>query len=84
MNEITPLTLQLLEWIATRPRNYSETMEAWRSTCPRLTIWEDALSGGLVQVEADENGAGELMVRLTALGRSALNTASGHCSKAFG
>jgi hypothetical protein len=84
MNEITPLTLQLLEWIATRPRNYAETMDAWRSTCPRLTIWEDAISGGLVQVEADENGARELMVGLTALGRSALNMASGHCSKAEG
>jgi hypothetical protein len=84
MNEITPLTLQLLEWIATRPRSYSETMDAWRSTCPRLTIWEDALSGGLVQVGANENGARELMVRLTALGRSVLNTASGDWNKAVG
>jgi hypothetical protein len=84
MDEITPLMLQLLEWIAMRPGNYSETMDAWRSTCPRLTIWEDALSGGLVQVEANENGARELMVRLTSLGRSVLNTASRDWNKAVG
>jgi hypothetical protein len=45
------LTLQLLAWVAARPRTYGETMEAWRTTCPRLTIWEDAVSDGLVAVE---------------------------------
>ncbi|PYR89330.1 MAG: hypothetical protein DMG19_07385 [Acidobacteria bacterium] len=76
MNEISPLLLQLLEWIAGRPRSYAETMDVWRSTCPRLTIWEDAVISGLVQVEADGAGAHDLMVSLTALGRSALDTAS--------
>ena len=33
------LTLQLLAWIAARPPSYGETMAAWRTTCPRLTIW---------------------------------------------
>jgi hypothetical protein len=42
------LTLQLLAWIAARPRTYGETMEAWRTTCPRLTIWEDAVDRGYV------------------------------------
>ena len=45
-------TLELLDWVSTRPRTYSETMEAWRSSCPRLTIWEDALADGLVRVES--------------------------------
>jgi hypothetical protein len=45
------LTLQLLAWVADRPRTYAETMEAWRTTCPRLTIWEDAVSDGLLLVE---------------------------------
>ena len=76
MNEISPLLLQLLEWISDRPRSYAETMDVWRSSCPRLTIWEDALIYGLVQVEADGDGAHGLMVSLTALGRSALDTAS--------
>ena len=72
MNEISPLTLQLLQWISQRARSYAETMDAWRSNCPRLTIWEDALADGLVQIE---NGADGLIVSLTALGRSALDGA---------
>jgi hypothetical protein len=46
------LTLQLLAWVVARPRTYRETMEAWRTTCPRLTIWEDAIADGLVSVES--------------------------------
>ena len=38
------LLLDLVEWVATRPRSYDEVMEGWRSSCPRLTIWEDASS----------------------------------------
>jgi hypothetical protein len=45
------LTLQMLEWLAERPRTYGETLEAWKTSCPRLTIWEDALTEGLVRVE---------------------------------
>jgi predicted transcriptional regulator len=44
-------TLQLLQWLAERPRAYHETMDAWRSSCPRLTVWEDAVAAGLVRVE---------------------------------
>ena len=47
----TPLTLQFLDFVATRTRTYGETMEAWRSTCPRLSIWEDAVRDGLVRIE---------------------------------
>ena len=39
----TAPTLELLAWIAERPRTYPETIEAWKSSCPRLTVWEDAL-----------------------------------------
>ena len=42
------LTLQLLEWIEARPRSYAETIDAWRTTCPRLSIWEDACIAGLI------------------------------------
>jgi hypothetical protein len=44
-------TLELLTWIAERPRTYPETLEVWKSSCPRLTVWEDAVSDGLVRVE---------------------------------
>jgi len=43
-------TSQLLEWVSIRPRTYAETMEAWRSHCSRLLVWEDALLAGLVRV----------------------------------
>jgi hypothetical protein len=58
-------TLQLLEWIAERPRTYAETMEAWKSHCPRLTIWEDALADGLLRVQ-------RARVVLTAAGRAVI------------
>ena len=38
-----PLVLDLVEWIAREPRLYSEVIETWRTSCPRLTIWEDAV-----------------------------------------
>jgi hypothetical protein len=45
------LTRQFLAWVAEGPRTYGEAMEAWRSTCPRLSIWEDAVRDGLVHFE---------------------------------
>jgi hypothetical protein len=47
------LTLQMLQWLAARPRDYREVMEAWRTSCPRLTIWEDAWSDGLLVRDPD-------------------------------
>ena len=46
------LMVEFLTWIALRRRTYAEAMEAWRSTCPRHTVWEDALLDGLIQVES--------------------------------
>ena len=58
-------TLELLAWISERPRSYAETMEAWTSHCPRLTVWEDAIADGLVEI--GRNG-----VALSAGGRAVL------------
>jgi hypothetical protein len=53
MTEATdPLVLDLVEWIAREPRLYAEVIEAWRTSCPRLTIWEDAVDRGYVAREA--------------------------------
>jgi hypothetical protein len=49
------LILDLLEWIAARPRLYEDVMDAWRTSCPRLTIWEDSVDAGYVQTQS---GAG--------------------------
>jgi hypothetical protein len=45
------LTRQMLEWIASRPRTYAEILEVWRTSCPRLSIWEDACIDGLVECD---------------------------------
>lgn len=44
----TPLTRDFLAWLSAGPQPYIDVMEAWRTSCPRLTIWEDALDAGLV------------------------------------
>jgi hypothetical protein len=47
---VSLLMLEFLTWIASRRRTYADAMEAWRSNCPRHTVWEDALTDGLIQV----------------------------------
>ena len=44
----TALVLDLVEWIAREPRTYADVMAAWRTSCPRLPVWEDALEQRLV------------------------------------
>ncbi len=46
-----PLVLDFVEWIAREPRTYSEVIGAWKTSCPRLTIWEDAADRGYVARE---------------------------------
>ena len=42
------LILDLVAFVADRPRPYAEVLDAWRTSCPRLTVWEDAVEAGLV------------------------------------
>src|SRR4026207_135024 len=65
------LTLELLDWIGERPRTYGETMAAWRTSCPRMPIREDASSDGLVMVPSGSGDPNEAPVCLTPLGRVA-------------
>ena len=66
-------TIQFLAWVANRPRSYADVLEAWRSSCPRLSVWEDALGDHLVQCEqAGGKPADACAVTLTAKGRSLL------------
>ena len=66
------VTLQLVAWVSDRPRTYGEVMEAWTTTCPRMPIWEDAVSAGLVRV-AGEGRMRERVVGLTPRGRKLLD-----------
>ena len=45
---LEPLVLDLLEWIGREPRPYSEVIEAWRTSCPRLPVWEEANARGFL------------------------------------
>ena len=65
------LVLDLIEWVAKRPRPYTEVMDAWRTSCPRLPIWEDAIDHGLITQVRE--GAGE-MVRITSAGEAFLRS----------
>jgi hypothetical protein len=69
---VTLLTLEFLAWVASRSRTYAEAMEAWASTCPRSSVWDDALIDGLIQVEsADTMNQSEVV--LTPRGRAVLD-----------
>ncbi|NQW11060.1 MAG: hypothetical protein HQ481_14430 [Alphaproteobacteria bacterium] len=61
-----PLILDLVAWVAATPRSYAEVMDAWRTSCPRLPVWEDAVDRGFVQRTV--NGGGIPMVSATPAG----------------
>jgi hypothetical protein len=66
---VEPLILDLLEWLAKGDRCYEEVMGAWRTSCPRLPVWEDANDRGLV---ATEHAGRQLTVSITPSGRAFL------------
>lgn len=66
------LTSQMLHWIEQGKPTYADVLEVWRSTCPRLTIWEDACAEGLVDATAGMSGT----VSLTEKGKNFLSQTS--------
>jgi hypothetical protein len=71
---IEPLILDLLEWVATGERSYEEVMAAWRTSCPKLPVWEEANDRGLVIID-QETGRG--IVRIAQSGRALLRQRTG-------
>ena len=63
--ETEALVIDLVEWIAKEPRSYNEVMDAWRTSCPRLPVWEEANDRRLVVRRSS-------YVFVTAAGRSLL------------
>jgi hypothetical protein len=61
------IMIQFLSWVADRPRTYAQTMEAWRTSCPRLSVWEDAVIEDLVRIDG-----GHRAVSLTPRGHAVL------------
>lgn len=66
------LLIELLTWLSSGPRTYDETMVAWQSHCPRQTIWEDAIIGGLVEVQQVDDPRSPEVV-LTPAGQAFIN-----------
>ena len=67
---VNPLTLQLLEWLQVCPRSHGDVIETWRSTCPRLSVWEDAVIEGLARYDGKRP-----LVMLTDHGQAVLASA---------
>jgi hypothetical protein len=66
---VESLVLDLLEWVANGERSYDEVMDAWRTSCPRFPVWEDATDRRLI---AKLYVNGRTVVRVTSSGLSLL------------
>ena len=66
---VEALILDLLDWLMVRDRTYDEVMDAWRTSCPRLPVWEDANERGLI---TQEEVNGNSVVRVSSLGMALL------------
>lgn len=71
---IEPLVADLVAWVGTG-RRYTEVMDAWKTSCPRLPIWEEANARGLLA--RDRDATGTEWVRLTAAGEDLLRERRG-------
>jgi hypothetical protein len=46
---LDPLVRDLVEWVDKEARPYADVLDAWRTSCPRLTVWEEASDRGFVE-----------------------------------
>ena len=70
---VDALILDLLEWIGPRPRPYPEVIDAWRTSCPKLPVWEEANARGLLSHARSETGG--TSIALSPEGRALLDQA---------
>ena len=75
-NTVDNLILDLVEWVGRKERTYQETMEVWRTSCPRLPIWEDATERGFVETTFAD---GRSLVGATQAGLEFLKEKRPHC-----
>lgn len=67
---VEALILDLLQWLTNGERTYEEAMDAWRTSCPRLPVWEDANDRGFI---TSEHVNGRTVVRVTSPGLAFLD-----------
>jgi hypothetical protein len=65
-DSVDALILDLLEWIGPKARPYREVLEAWRTSCPRLPVWEEANERGFLDYRLEQGS--EAVVSVSALG----------------
>lgn len=64
-SSIDYLIRDLLEWISSRERTYEDVMDAWRTSCPKLPVWEEANDRAFL---TREERKGHCIVSLTSAG----------------
>ncbi|HZP74983.1 MAG TPA: hypothetical protein VFB45_02455 [Pseudolabrys sp.] len=64
---LDPLLLDLVEWVAKEPRSYAEVMDAWRTSCPRLPVWETAMDRGYLRRRSIDARVNRVVVTETGL-----------------
>lgn len=81
---VARLMIDFLKWVAAgprhnpgnHPRTYGEAMDAWRTSCPRLSIWEDAIASGFIHIQPD-GLMSRAQVTLTPRGQAVLDGRAG-------
>ena len=66
---VEALIVDFLAWLAKGDRSYEEVMEAWRTSCPKLPVWEEANDRGLVTRDRAHDRS---IVRITPAGLALL------------
>jgi hypothetical protein len=72
---LDPLVRDLVEWVAKEPRPYADVIDAWRTSCPRLTVWEEASERGFVERRSEGRNT---IVVATAAGLEFLHSSRGN------
>jgi hypothetical protein len=75
---VESLILDLLDWLTERGRTYEEVMDAWRTSCPKLPVWEDANDRGLVMREMAN---GHCMIQVSPSGHALLEQRKGSADR---
>ena len=70
---VDALIVDFLNWLNASERTYQEALDAWRTSCPRLPVWEDAKDRGFVAPEVRD---GREFVRITSAGSAFLQQRS--------
>ena len=71
---VESLIRDLLEWIGPEARSYEDVMAAWRTSCPRLPVWEEADDRGLIRRFRDDEGVS--MIAVSEQGRAFLTSSA--------